>query len=497
MQDSPTDGPGRIAVARLEQQIQLLLLKIEALESMVGAREERIRTLEGRVEALEGENRNLKRRLTFYENANTPPSQPTLKPANRESSEAGDEARPRGKPKGSRGATRKAPPIDQTVDVTSDRCPNCGGRPGPPTGVDVRAITERVTPATVTTTQYNLATHECRCGHSFTATHPDVPQRGVWGPLMLTHYALLAMVLRGRLRSCVAFLWNQDGVSISQTGFWDALQRVSQACKPEYASIREALRDAAYVYVDETRFKVQGVGWYLWTFRHPDGRTLVVLRRRRNADVVREILGDDPPPLVVDGHSAYSFARILQRCWSHLLREAEEVLRIVPEAQTRGPVFLAALRDVFQRLKKALGEPFDLPNRRVLKEAFDEDLLGLVRAYESDDALEKAVTYLRNGLGSWTTCLLYEGMQPTNNLSEQAIREHAVVRKLIGSFHSQEGAENYQYLASLFESWRFQNKNPATELAALLRRNLCAGAAGTIPPPSAAEPTLVTPAVPA
>ena len=34
----------------------------------------------------------------------------------------------------------------------------------------------------------------------------------------------------------------------------------------------------------------------------------------------------------------------------------------------------------------------------------------------------------KNGLGSWFTCLLYKGMEPTNNLAEQAIREHVVIQ---------------------------------------------------------------------
>lgn len=496
------EGPARIILARMEERLRFLTAEMDAFKVQVAQRDERIRHLEGQVATLQEQNGDLSRRLAFYENANTPPSQPSLKPKAKPPPEDG-EPRPRGKPKGSRGATRKTPPIDRTVDVVADRCPNCGGLPGPPTWVDVRPITERTAPAATATTQYNLATYQCRCGHAFTAAHPDVPQRGVWGPLMLTHFALLSMLLRGRIRGCVAFLANQDGLAISVKGYWDALQRVGQACKPDYAAIREALRTAVYVYVDETQFRVKGVPWYLWTFRHPDGRTLVVLRRRRNADVVREILGDDPPPLVVDGHSAYAFARVLQRCWSHLLRQVEEVLRTVPGAATRGAPLLASLQDVFARLKAAQKGPGDLAARRILKQAFDSELEALVGAYEAQACLEKAVTYLRNGLGSWTTCLLYpatEGtpaMEPTNNLSELAIREHAIVRKLIGTFRSEEGAENYQYLASVFESWRFQKKNPATELADLLRRTLCMGSAGTIPPPITPTPVEVAAPCPA
>jgi len=68
---------------------------------------------------------------------------------------------------------------------------------------------------------------------------------------------------------------------------------------------------------------------------------------------------------------------------------------------------------------------------------------------------------------------LYPGMQPTNNLGEQAIREHVIMRKIIGTFRSIEGSENYQYIASMFATWGLQGKNIFEELVKLLRKELC------------------------
>jgi hypothetical protein len=87
--------------------------------------------------------------------------------------------------------------------------------------------------------------------------------------------------------------------------------------------------------------------------------------------------------------------------------------------------------------------------------------------------LEKPVGYIRGGLGNWFTCLLYPGMEPTNNLGEQAMREHVIMRKIIGCFRSENGSQNYQYIASLLASWKLQDKNMFAELDSLLRRELC------------------------
>ncbi len=81
--------------------------------------------------------------------------------------------------------------------------------------------------------------------------------------------------------------------------------------------------------------------------------------------------------------------------------------------------------------------------------------------------------YIKNGFGCWYTCMLYSGMEPTNNLGEQAMREHVIIRKIIGCFRSENGAENYQYIASLLATCRLQGKNGFEELEKVLRQELC------------------------
>jgi hypothetical protein len=64
-------------------------------------------------------------------------------------------------------------------------------------------------------------------------------------------------------------------------------------------------------------------------------------------------------------------------------------------------------------------------------------------------------------------------MEPTNNLSEQVIREHVLMRKIMGTFRSEDGAEYYQHIASVFASWRLQGKDVYGELKKLLVNELC------------------------
>ena len=83
-----------------------------------------------------------------------------------------------------------------------------------------------------------------------------------------------------------------------------------------------------------------------------------------------------------------------------------------------------------------------MDERRSMKGKFDTRMEEIVKRYDPYRELHKPVEYIRNGLGSWFTCLLYPGMESTNNLAEQAIGEHVVIRKIIGTFRSESGSRN-------------------------------------------------------
>ena len=81
--------------------------------------------------------------------------------------------------------------------------------------------------------------------------------------------------------------------------------------------------------------------------------------------------------------------------------------------------------------------------------------------------------WIRNDLGNWYTCILYPCKEPTNNLSEQFIRKHVLMRKIMGTFRLEIGAEYYQYIASVFATRRLQEKGVYDELKKLLVNELC------------------------
>ncbi len=212
-----------------------------------------------------------------------------------------------------------------------------------------------------------------------------------------------------------------------------------------------------------------GINWWLWIFRTDTNEVLVVIRKSRGKKVLEEILGKEPEGVNgTDGWRAYSWMK-LQRCWAHLLRDVDAFNHV----SENGKRFSEDIHSCFKKLREFLDRAPSMEERIEKKAVFEKELEGIIAKYSEFKELKKPLTYLKNGCGCWYTCLLYPGMEPTNNLAEQAIREHVIMRKIIGCFRSEKGAENYQYIASLLATCRLQDKNGFDELEKVLRRELC------------------------
>lgn len=424
-----------------------------------------------RIQELEKANEELKKRLRFYENPHTPPSANKLQNA-KPSTEICPTPKKRGAPNGHRGATRATKEPDEVVDVIADQCEKCGSsKIEKKESCEKSVIEDMPPPQKIKITQYNRWEVECLdCGHQFISKHPDCPKTGNFGIFLLVYITMLKFHLRGVLRKIQDFLIHNNDFDISVKGIHDMLLRVGDACKNEYDIKLEKIRSAKWRYIDETGFKVNGKKWWLWIFRTNDGDSLVVIRKSRGREVIDEILGKEHRgPDIADGWRAYNKTAILQRCWSHLLREVDDFREI----SENGKRLSEEMHACFIALKQFIERNPSMDERWHQKAIFEKDLVDIVVKYDQFKGLEKPLTYIKNGFGNWYTCLIYPGMEPTNNLGEQAMREHVILRKIIGCFRSENGAENYQYIASLLASWRLQGKNGFVELEGLLRKELC------------------------
>jgi len=438
-----------------------------------------IKKLKDRIKGLEDENillkeriKNLEIRLYFYENSNTPSSARKLPKKKKQVTKRSGKAGKRGAPKGHKGATRPKSEPDEITEVIADECECCGSQNIQDLAeLKKRIIEDFLRSKEITVIQYDQHKMRCMdCGHEFISKHPDCPQKGNFSIPLLVYITMLKFHLRGVLRRIQDFLFYSYDFKISTKGVHDVLLRVGDVCRVKYEQQIQRIRNANWVHIDETGIKIKGKKYWLWIFRTDTDDVLVVIRKSRGGKVPDEILGNDwKKPIIVDGWKAYWKYPIIQRCWAHLLRKIDEF----NEISDHGKELSETIHLSFNNLKAFLETNPSMSERKKQKTLFDHNMKDIVEKYSHFKDLDKATTYLKNGLDKWYTCLLYPGMEPTNNLGEQAIREHVIMRKIIGCFRSIKGAENYQYIASLLASWKLQKMNIFKELENLLRKQLC------------------------
>ena len=102
---------------------------------------------------------------------------------------------------------------------------------------------------------------------------------------------------------------------------------------------------------------------WLWTFR-TDKHTLYAVRESRGHDAPTEVLGEDfAGTIICDRWTAYpAFSERLQRCWAHILQEAEDAA----EQQEEGEPIYRALTQLYVALQTRLESDFTLRERAEL-----------------------------------------------------------------------------------------------------------------------------------
>ncbi len=426
-----------------------------------------------KTQRLEKENEDLKKRLLYYENPNTPPSARQLQKADKKPENI-PISKKRGAPNGHKGATRPTKEPENTEEVVADHCEKCNSPNIEKLDkCETSIIEDMPPPQKITRKQYNRWKVKCRdCGHQFISKHPECPKTGVFGIYILVYIVMLKFFLRGVIRKIQDFVLRYNDLEISPKGIHDILLRVGEACKEDYEDKIQKIRRAKWRYIDETGIKVLGIQYWLWIFRTETNEVLVVIRKSRGKKVLEEILGKEPEGAnSADGWRAYNWMK-LQRCWAHLLRVVDACI----DVSDNGKRLSDDIHSCFKKLREFLDRDssmVSMAERMEKKDLFERELDGIIANYSEFKELKKPLTYLENGRGCWFTCLLYPGMEPTNNLAEQAIREHVIMRKIIGCFRSVKGAENYQYIASLLATARLQGKNGFDELEKVLRQELC------------------------
>ena len=285
---------------------------------------------------------------------------------------------------------------------------------------------------------------------------------------------------RREVRQLLADLW---AVKRSLGAVVRQEQAQSAALAPVVEEARAAVQEAAVVNVDETGWQEAQQRAWLWT---AVTATLTVFRidRRRSGAVVEALLGTDFAGVVgSDRWSAYNRFPAERRalCYAHLKRDFQAVVDRGGAAAPVGRWGLAKIARLFALWHRFRAGECDRPElqRRLIPL---QARLGRVLRRGQKGPDRKAAGLCRELTKWWSALWTFarvEGVEPTNNGAERALRPAVLWRK--GSFgsDSEAGSRFAERLLTVVATCRQQGR----ALLAFLVAAVEAAVRGS-PPPS-------------
>src|SRR3954463_4877191 len=374
-----------------------------------------------------------------------------------------------------------APPHDYLPEI----CPDCG-RGLRPAGDDVRVV-QQVEIAEVPILIEEHRSHPGWCAHCCKVHYAPLPAAvasgGLAGPRLTTLIAYLKGACHASYGTIRKFLRDVVQVIISRGQLAKIIAKVSAALEQPYAELLQDLPLQALLNVDETGHKRNGERWWTWCFR-ASLYTLFKIDPTRSADVLIEVLGKEFKGVIgCDYYSAYrrylrEFGVLVQFCLAHLIRDVKFLLTLPG----------AAVRAYGERLREALRGLFAVIHRRegLSASAFQAQLgaarqavlrAGTQDVPESKHCRNLAKRFEKHG-ESYFRFLTTPGVEPTNNLAEQAIRFVVIDRLITQGTRSekgnrwceriwtviatctQQGRSVFEYLEAVVGSWFADTEPP-------------------------------------
>ena len=233
---------------------------------------------------------------------------------------------------------------------------------------------------------------------------------------------------------------------VSPNSLLNARRSISVLLEPTMQYILAELKRARFIQIDETPYKYRKRWGYVWVVRTDRVCMILALPGRSGNDILPFVMELLDKPVTVDGYSVYlHMFKILQRCWAHILRDAEDVCishRDIPYYRE----LYRSLRMIFHRAKEvaartAAAGGADMTTCR----QFADEVRRLAARYGN---LKFAGT-LHSAADNLFTFLRYPGMPPTNNGSERDIRDWVVpIREVSHKFMTERGMRVFSILQS-------------------------------------------------
>lgn len=336
--------------------------------------------------------------------------------------------------------------VDHFEPYTLECCPDCGGSlelsDRPPNVLQQVEIAKK---PTIVTEHRGLAYWCPHCRKFHYAPLPEaVIKAGLFGPRLTALVAFMKGVCHASFATIRKFLRDVACIPISRGYLAKLIAKVSQSLAKAYAELFKRLPSEPVLNIDETGHKENGQKFWTWCFR-AQLYTLFRIDKSRGSKVLIEVLGKEfNGVLGCDYFGAYrkymrEFDVLVQFCLAHLIRDVKFLMTLPGrEDQAYGKRVRESLRELFavihrrEKMSEAgFQKALETARQQVMKAA-------TTRVPATRPAQNLAKRFHQHG-EAYFRFITTPGIEPTNNLAEQAIRFVVIDRHITQGTRSETG----------------------------------------------------------
>lgn len=224
-----------------------------------------------------------------------------------------------------------------------------------------------------------------------------------------------------------------------------------------------AVHTAEVIGADETGWREDRHKAWLWV-AVTAGFTVFTLARNRTARVAQAVLGTrDGPIAVTDRFSAYDWIAGANRqvCWSHLRRDFQAMIDRGGAAEPIGTKLLRLSNRLFRWWHQVEAEEVDRGRFRTAMARLRREVRrALEEGVRCDCARTRGTCaeLLRLEESLWNFAWV-EGVPPTNNAAERAVRHAVIWRRISGGTDSATGSRFVERMLTVVATCRQQGRN--------------------------------------
>jgi transposase len=353
-----------------------------------------------------------------------------------------------GKPKGSKGGGIKLPEPDQVIEHSLEFSPETGEFLGEPINHRIQTVID-FPDKPIITTRHIIYQYKDPITGNIIEPNIELP-KGIYGKNLQSVVIMLKEMVNSKI-NIAKFIQELGAPSFSHTTVQNISTLFILGMTSERNKILMELKKEDYAHADETGIRFDGINRYVWGL-FSKSRAIFLAGVTRGAFNFKKLIRNCKNlKLVVDGYKAY-LEYIIQRCWSHLIREFKDSSKENLEIQIQ----YKRLKILYEKLKELnKGSP---PSEKEIEKVKWElsDIVTCLKVIKGTDSL---VTKIENGGDNWFTALHYENMPLDNNLAERELRKVVLLRKTIGCIRTWKGKRWIEIVLSVIHTWRLQNVN--------------------------------------